>query len=152
MRVDANYVVTLDYSVSDDSGRPVDDGAEPIVYLHGGQDLFPGLQTALAGAAQGDRVTATLSPAEAFGDYDSALLRVEPPDAFPAPPQPGMQFEGMAEDGSALLYTVTEVADDRVVVDGNHPLAGLSLVFSMTVTGIRPATAEELAAGAARRG
>lgn len=150
MRVQADTVVTVQYSVADQEGSVVDDGAAPLVYLHGGEDLFPRLQQALDGHAIGESATVTLGPSDAFGDFDKELLRVEPRESFPETVAPGMQFEGVAEDGGTRLYTVTEVTDERVVVDGNHPLAGMALVFSMTVSALRPATAEEIAARTAR--
>lgn len=150
MRVQADTVVTVQYSVADQEGSVVDGGAAPLVYLHGGEDLFPRLQQALDGRAIGESATVTLSPTDAFGDFDKELLRTEPRASFPETVTAGMQFEGVAEDGSTRLYTVTEVTDDRVVVDGNHPLAGMALVFSMTVSALRPATAEETAGRTAR--
>jgi FKBP-type peptidyl-prolyl cis-trans isomerase SlyD len=89
-----------------------------------------------------------MEPENTFGEYDSDLVRVEPRSLFPDNVEVGMQFEG-GEEGSddALIYTVTDIAEDKVVVDGNHPLAGITLRFDCTVTEVRPATAEELAHG-----
>ncbi len=89
-----------------------------------------------------------MEPDDAFGDYDEKLVRVEPRERFPENVSVGMQFEG-APEGSEhyTVYTVTDIADDRVVVDGNHPLAGTSLIFSCMVTDVREATQEELAHG-----
>lgn len=146
MRVQADTVVTVQYSVTDQEGVVVDDGATPLIYLQGGEDFFPRLQAALDGRQIGESATVTLSPEDAFGDHDEELVRVEPRDTFPADVALGMQFEGVSEDHTTRMYTVTDVSDERVVVDGNHPLAGVVLVFSMTVAALRPATAEETAA------
>ncbi|HWT53693.1 MAG TPA: peptidylprolyl isomerase, partial [Rhodocyclaceae bacterium] len=90
-----------------------------------------------------------LQPEEAFGDYDESLIAIEPRSLFPDNIEIGMQFERGGEDDEddGLLYTITDIADDKVVVDGNHPLAGQSLVFSCTVTDVRKASAEELSHG-----
>jgi FKBP-type peptidyl-prolyl cis-trans isomerase SlyD len=91
-----------------------------------------------------------MQPADAFGEYDAALIEIEPRGDFPRELQVGMQFEGLPEGGSdddALIYRVTEIADDRVVLDGNHPLAGMALIFTCTVTAVRPASAGEIAHG-----
>lgn len=150
MRVEANTVVTLQYTVTSEAGQMVDDGQTPMIYLHGGEDLFPKLQAALEGRQLGDSATVTLAPTDGFGDYDAALVRVEPRSAFPENVDIGMQLEGVGDDGSIQLYSVTDVAEDKVTVDGNHPLAGMSLVFAMTVAALRPATPEENAAQAAQ--
>jgi len=89
-----------------------------------------------------------LTPDDGFGDYDADLVHVEPRDKFPDNVEIGMQFEGKGEEsGNALVYTVTDIADGKVVVDGNHPLAGQTLNIECTVTGVRPASAEELSHG-----
>ena len=101
------------------------------------------------GKKVGESLTVVLEPEFAFGEYDAELVRVESKDRFPAEQVAvGMQFEGESDDGEeTVLYTVTDVTDDGIVVDGNHPLAGQTLQFSCTVTEVRPASAEELAHG-----
>ncbi|MBW7903368.1 MAG: peptidylprolyl isomerase [Rhodocyclaceae bacterium] len=146
-----NTVVTLDYNVTDSDGELVDAGKEPLVYLHGGyDDIFPKIEEAVQGRKVGETVKVKLQPEEAFGDYDEALIQIEPRAAFPEELQVGMQFEGAPEgsdDEDFVIYRVTDIADDKVVLDGNHPLAGMALVFTCTVTAVRPASAEELAHG-----
>ena len=146
-----NTVVTLDYHVTDPDGAVVDEGREPIVYLHGGyDDIFPKIEEALQGKGIGESVQVKLQPDEAFGDYDADLVQVEPRSDFPKELQVGMQFEGApagSDDEDFIIYRVTEIADDKVVLDGNHPLAGMALIFTCTVTAIRPASAEELEHG-----
>jgi len=89
-----------------------------------------------------------LLPQDAFGEYDARLIRMEPRDQFPAEVATGMQFEGRgSESGQHLIYTVTDVTADQVVVDGNHPLAGQTLIFSCNVMEVRLATKEELSHG-----
>ena len=155
MQVAKNTVVTLDYSVADFEGVLVDAGQEPLVYLHGGyDDIFPLIEEAVQGKKIGESVIVKMQPDDAFGEYDAALVQVEPRNQFPQELQVGMQFEGVPEgaddddeDEDVLIYRVTEMADDKVVLDGNHPLAGMALVFTCTVTAVRPATAEEISHG-----
>ena len=151
MQVIKNTVVTLDYNVTDPDGELVDAGKEPLVYLHGGyDDIFPMIEEALQGKKVGETVVVKMQPDDAFGEYDADLIQIESRKDFPKELQVGMQFEGLLEGGDddeALIYRVTEIADDRVVLDGNHPLAGMALVFTCTVTAVRPASAEEIAHG-----
>lgn len=151
MKIEKNAVVTLTYALNDASGALIEQANEPISYLHGGFDgIFPAVEEALHGKNVGDKFTVSMTPDEAFGEYEHDLVRVEPRDMFPAEVEVGMQFEGGAEgddDDDFMLYTVTEVTDKEVTVDGNHPLAGKTLTFSGTITGVRAATAEELEHG-----
>lgn len=146
-----NSVVTLDYSVTDPDGVLVDAGQEPLVYLHGGyDDIFPMIEAAVQEKRIGESVVVKMQPDDAFGEYDADLIQVEPRKDFPKELQIGMQFEGVPDgddDEDILIYRVTEIADDKVVLDGNHPLAGMALVFTCTVTAVRPASAEEIAHG-----
>ncbi|TCJ16305.1 peptidylprolyl isomerase [Parasulfuritortus cantonensis] len=146
MKIADNTVVTLDYQVADPSGHVVDPGKEPLVYLHGGHgDLFAKLEDALAGKTVGDAVKVNLLPEDAFGLYDKELILSESRAGFPDELEVGMQFElTNPEDDQETLYRVAEFDADQVVLDGNHPLAGLALVFTCTVTGLRPATAQEI--------
>ena len=151
MEVAKNMVVTLDYSVADPDGEIVDAGQEPLVYLHGGyDDIFPKIEEALHGKKVGESVVVKMQPDDAFGEYDAELIQMESRKGFPKELEVGMQFEGVPEGGDdddILIYRVTEIADDKVVLDGNHPLAGMALVFTCTVTSIRPASAEEIEHG-----
>ena len=149
--VEKNTVVTLDYSVSDPDGVLVDMGEEPIVYLHGGfDDIFPMIEEAVHGKKIGESVVVKMQPEDAFGEYDASLVQIESKKEFPEETQVGMQFEGRPGDlpeEENLLYRVTEIADDKVILDANHPLAGMALIFTCTVTGVRAASAEEMAHG-----
>jgi len=151
MQVAKNTVVTLDYNVTDPDGELVDAGKEPLVYLHGGyDDIFPMIEEALQGKSIGESVVVKMQPDDAFGEYDAELVQIEPRKSFPQELQVGMQFEGLPEgedEDEVMIYRVTEIADDRVVLDGNHPLAGMALVFTCTVTAVRPASTEEVEHG-----
>jgi FKBP-type peptidyl-prolyl cis-trans isomerase SlyD len=149
MQIAANTVVTLHYELSDADGNLIEKASEPLEYLHGGyHGIFPQVEKALDGKSVGDGCQLRLEPDDAFGDYDADLVHVESRDKFPGNIAVGMQFEGAGENsGEALIYTVTDIADDKVVVDGNHPLAGQTLDFSCTVAAVRAATSEELEHG-----
>lgn len=149
MKIAKNTVVTLNYRVTDSDGNPVDDGEQPIVYLHGGYDgIFPRIEEALHDKEVGAALDIKLQPEDAFGDYDAELVAVEPRSLFPDNIEVGMQFERATEDGDdGELYMITDIADDKVVVDGNHPLAGMALIFSCTVAEVRQATSDEIGHG-----
>jgi FKBP-type peptidyl-prolyl cis-trans isomerase SlyD len=149
MNIARNTVVTLSYRVTDSDGSLVDEGEHPIVYLHGGYDgIFPRIEEALQGKGVGDMLELMLQPEDAFGDYDAELVMIEPRSLFPDNIEVGMQFERATEEGDdGELYTITDIAEDKVVVDGNHPLAGMALMFSCTVSEVRMATAEEIGHG-----
>ena len=144
-----NSVVTLNYTVRDTDGAVIEDGEHPLVYLHGGYDgIFPVLEETLHAKKVGDVLQVKLLPEEAFGDYDEELILVEDAKLFPENIEVGMSFERVSEDGEEeVVYRVTDIADGKVVVDGNHPLAGVALVFDVTVAEVRPATTEEITHG-----
>ncbi|MGH8713072.1 MAG: FKBP-type peptidyl-prolyl cis-trans isomerase [Casimicrobiaceae bacterium] len=150
MNIFANTVVALNYKLFSAGGELIEQSAQPISYLHGGhQGIFPKVEAALAQKKVGDQVSVTLEPEDGFGEYDAGLVRVEPQDRFPPEVKVGMQFEGQAEgdDQAGIVYTVTDIADGKVVVDGNHQLAGQRLRFDCTIVDVRPATSEEMAHG-----
>jgi FKBP-type peptidyl-prolyl cis-trans isomerase SlyD len=151
MKIVKNTVVSLSYELFDSDGELLERVEDPVSYLHGGYDgIFPLVEEALHGKKTGDHCEVTMQPGDAFGEYDHTLVEVEPRNAFPKEVEVGMQFEGgpeNSEEEDFILFTVTDVTDDEVTVDGNHPLAGKTLTFNCTVTGVRPATAEELEHG-----
>ena len=150
MRIERGRVVRLRYELRDCDGESLEDEGAEMEYLHGGfGGIFPKVEQALEGKEVGQEVAVTLEPEDAFGDYDAELLRVEPRASFPATLEIGMRFEGVPGDreDEALIYTVTDVTPDTVVVDGNHPLAGERLWFKAKVSDVRVATPEELAHG-----
>jgi len=147
VNIGKDTVVTLTYVVRDLDGRMLEESDEPVSYLHGGYDnIFPAVEKALEGKATGDSVDLKLQPPDAFGDYDEQLVRMEARDAFPDNVEVGVQFVGAPIDGGEeMLYTVTDIAEDKIVVDGNHPYAGQSVHFQCTVTEVRAATSDEVA-------
>jgi FKBP-type peptidyl-prolyl cis-trans isomerase SlyD len=149
VQIDKDTVVELTYELTDTDGKVIERTEGPIEYLHGGyHGIFPRVEQALAGKTIGDSCRVRLEPEDAFGEYDAQLLHLEPRNKFPRDVSVGMRFEGRGvESGTTLIYTVTDVAEDKVVVDGNHPLAGRALDFQCTVTAVRAATSEEIAHG-----
>ena len=150
MRIERGKVVTLAFELRNASGEPLEDENASLAYLHGGfGGIFPKVEGALEGKESGAEVSLTLEPEDAFGEYDAELLRVEPRERFPETLEVGMQFEGVPGESEeeALIYTVTDITEEAVVVDGNHPLAGERLWFKCSVQAVRAATADEMKHG-----
>ncbi len=150
MRIERGKVVTLAFELRNVQGESLEDADAQLSYLHGGfGGIFPKVEGALEGREAGAEVSITLEPEDAFGEYDAELLRVEPRARFPETLEVGMQFEGVpGESGEeSLIYTLTDITDDAVVVDGNHPLAGERLWFKCSVQAVRAATQDEMKHG-----
>lgn len=153
MQISAPCVVTLTWQLADAQGVEIDELAEPLEFFYGGDDLLAKVEEALAGQEVGFTTTLHLEPEHAFGDYDPELVFFEARDIFPETLEPGMQFDGPPPGAKTrglrddAIYTVTEVYPKHVVLDGNHPLAGIALRLSLTVRDVRAATEEEIEAG-----
>jgi FKBP-type peptidyl-prolyl cis-trans isomerase SlyD len=150
MKIAQNTVVTVHYKLSDAQGNLIEESREPMVYLHGGyENTLPKIEEALDGQDVGFQTTIQVEPDDAFGEYDASLVKIEPRNRLPDPLEVGMQFEGSPDSDDAgeesMIFTVTEIADDKVVLDGNHPLAGIALRFTLDVADVRAATDEEVA-------
>ena len=150
MKIAKNTVVTVRYKLSDAQGNLIEESSEPMVYLHGGyENTLPKIEEALDGKQAGFEILLHVEPEDAFGEYDANLVKVEPRNRLPTPLEVGMQFEGMPDGGEegeeSLIFTVTDIADDKVVLDGNHPLAGMALRFNLIVVEVRAASVEEVA-------
>jgi FKBP-type peptidyl-prolyl cis-trans isomerase SlyD len=151
MTIEQNSRVVLDYTLRGESDDVIDssDGVdgEPMVYIHGYGMISPGLEQALVGLKVGDTKELVLSPQEAFGERDEAFTmevnraEMPQPDAVAV----GDEFVTESETGEQVVMQVVSVSDDKVVVDGNHPLAGLTVRYSVTIREVRQATEEELA-------
>jgi FKBP-type peptidyl-prolyl cis-trans isomerase SlyD len=150
LHIAKDTVVSLDVELSDIWGELVQRSEEPLQYLHGGYgNIFPLVEAALEGKKVKDRVEVRLEPEDSFGDYDENLLKVEPRSRFPEVLEVGMRFEGAADGADDdLIFTVTDIAEDKVVLDANHALAGMALKFSCTVVAVRRATEAEIQNGA----
>src|SRR3990167_3893169 len=144
-----NKVVSLIYVVRNEGGEIFEYRDLPVSYVHGsGADLFPKIEQALEGRAIGDSVVVQLTPADAFGDHDPKLTFTD--DIENAPPElrhVGAEFEAQNAKGESIVLTVTRVEGDKITVDANHPLAGQTISFEVTVRDIRDATPEEIRNG-----
>ena len=150
MQIERGRVVTLAYELRNCEGEALEEANAQLAYLHGGfGGIFPKVESALEGKDVGHEMSVTLEPEDAFGEYDAELLRVEPRNRFPDTLEVGMQFEGVpgGKEDEARIYTITDITDDTVVVDGNHPLAGERLWFKCSVQDVRAATPDELRHG-----
>lgn len=150
MKIAKNTVVTVNYKLSDAQGNLIEESSEPMVYLHGGYaNTLPKIEEALEGKEVGYDTMIQVEPDDAFGEYDPELVKIELRNRLPTPLEVGMQFEGSPEENDesddTLIFTVTDIADDKVVLDGNHPLAGMALRFALNVAEVRIATDEEVA-------
>lgn len=152
MQIESPCVVSLTWTLSDGQNRAIDELSDPVEFFFGGgQDLLPKVEEALAGHVAGDEVHLHLEPEHAFGDYKAELVCFEDRQLFPRELEAGMAFEGLPPGAKTtgmpqdLIYVVTEVYPSHVVLDGNHPLAGMSLRLHAKVRDVRPATADETA-------
>jgi FKBP-type peptidyl-prolyl cis-trans isomerase SlyD len=149
MLIQKPCVVALTWKLSDAQGEAIDELADAVEFFFGGDDLLPKVEEALEGQAAGFEAHLHLEPEHAFGEYDSALVCFEDRSLFPESVEPGMRFEGLPEGAvtpdmpADALYTVTEVYASHVVLDGNHPLAGMALRLHLTVRDVRAASDAE---------
>ncbi|MBQ9602144.1 MAG: FKBP-type peptidyl-prolyl cis-trans isomerase [Neisseriaceae bacterium] len=149
MTIRKNTVVSLHYKMFDADGKLLDETTEPIEYLHGGYDgIFPLVEEMLEGREIGEEIEVMLQADDAFGKYEPKLLRVDDVSVFPVEVEPGMLFEADdPEFGEVIIYRVIGIKNGKVMVDGNHPLAGMSIRFKGLVDSVREASAEEIAHG-----
>lgn len=147
MNIFANTVVSLVFKLYDDRNQLIEEAGEPVAYLHGGYSgIFPRVEAALAHKKVGESVSVTLEPTDAFGDYDPELVRMEPVESLPSDIAVG-GFLVSEQNGEETVWRVTDIAEGKAVLDGNHELAGQRLRFDCTVMDVRPATPEEISHG-----
>ncbi len=146
-----NLVVSMHYKLTDDDGNVLDssEGKQPLAYLHGAGNIIPGLENALVGKVAGDSLQVRVEPAEGYGEVMPELVQTIDKSAFQGVDsvEVGMAFQAQAQDGSVQRIVVKEIDGDKVTIDGNHPLAGVTLNFDVQIVGVREATEEELAHG-----
>ncbi len=152
MEISTQCVVALTWTLKDTLGEVLDVLDEPVEFLVGGGDLLEVIDAALQGHEAGATVELHIEPEQAFGDYDEELVFLEPLTLFPKELEEGMTFEGLPKGSNPdapvdVLYTVTEIYPEHVVLDGNHPLAGFAIRLSIKVHKVRDATEEEIGAG-----
>ena len=147
MQITAEKVVSFDYKLSDSSGNVLDtsEGREPLTYMHGQQEIIPGLEDALEGKSAGDEFRVEVPPAAGYGERNEApVARVHREEFKDIPDlEIGMQFRVTSEEGPEQVVTIVEVGDEEVALDGNHPLAGYTLCFEIAVREVREATEDE---------
>lgn len=150
MQISEQKIVTLEYILTDNTGTILDatDGREAFAYLHGARNIIPGLEAALEGRSAGEKLQVTIPPEEAYGERQEGLIQSIPRDRFEGVEtlEIGMQFHAGTPQGPQVV-TVTAIEGDEVTIDANHPLAGTTLNFDVTITDIRDATEEELSHG-----
>jgi FKBP-type peptidyl-prolyl cis-trans isomerase SlyD len=148
--IGADRVVTIHYTLKDDSGAVLDSsaGGEPLAYIQGHGNLVVGLEKALEGKQDGATLAVVVSPEEGYGKHDASLIQRVPKRSLQGAGEikKGMQFQARTDDGMRV-FTVTAVVGDMVTLDGNHPLADQRLHFDVEVVGVRAATDEELEHG-----
>lgn len=153
MLITSPCVVSLTWRLNDAHGNLLDELSEPVEFFVGGDDLLPKVEEAITGQETGFAAELHLEPEHAFGEYDADLVFFEPRSIFPESVEPGMQFDGPPDGAKTrglnpdAIYTVTEVYPEHVVLDGNHPLAGIALRLALTVRDVREATDDEVEAG-----
>ncbi|VWX62682.1 Peptidylprolyl isomerase [Burkholderiales bacterium 8X] len=159
MEISEQCVVGLTWTLKDTLGELLDVLDDPVEFLVGGDDLFAAIESALQGHEPGARVQLQLEPEQAFGDFNDQLLFLEKRELFPEGTEEGMTFDGAAlpngvsaEMPREAIYTVSEVYPDHLVLDGNHPLAGIAIRLDLTVRSVRAATEEEIGRGTAGTG
>ncbi len=151
LRIEANKVVSLTYTIVDEKGQVLEQSEIPIHYVHGGKsDLFEKLEAALAGKTLGDEVSVTLSPEEGFGPHDPDLTFTDDLENVPEELRfIGAELEAKNADGESMKFIVTNIADRELTVDANHPMAGKTVVFKVKVIEIRDASKGEARTGQA---
>jgi FKBP-type peptidyl-prolyl cis-trans isomerase SlyD len=153
MQIRKPCVVALTWKLADAQGQAIDELTEPVEFFYGGDDLLPKVEQAIEGQASGFEAALHLEPEHAFGDYDADMVCFEDRSLFAEALEPGMRFEGLPEGAATpdmpadAIYTVTEVYPTHVVLDGNHPLAGMALRLLVTVRDVREATRDEIESG-----
>ena len=147
MQIEAQKVVTLNYTLTDNDGNVIDESKDgSFAYLHGASNIIPGLENALTGKAAGDELSVAVEPADGYGERDPQKTQAVPRNMFPedAEVDVGMQFHAQGPNGETMVVTVIGVQDDSIMVDGNHPLAGVALNFAVEIMDVRDASAEEI--------
>lgn len=147
----AGKVVGMSYSLRNDAGVILDQASteEPFLYIQGASQIVPGLETGLEGLKVGEKKNVTIAPDDAYGPVHPGLKMTVKKDQFPGVKdiEAGMQFQAQSPEGHGMIFTIVGVAGDDVTIDGNHPLAGQTLHFTVEILSIRDATAEEKAHG-----
>jgi FKBP-type peptidyl-prolyl cis-trans isomerase SlyD len=150
MQVQSDHVVSIDYTLKNDAGEVMDSSEQtgPMAYLHGHQNIIPGLEKALDDKAVGDTLSVSIEPADAYGERNAEMIQTVPRSMFQGVDEiePGMRFQAQTE-GGVTVVTIKEVNGDEITLDGNHELAGETLHFNVEIKDVRPASEEEIEHG-----
>ena len=152
MTIENQKAVTINYTLKDDQGEIIDQSSDgSFCYLHGADNIIPGLENALTGKSKDEKFNLVIKPEDAYGEYNSAFTQVVEKSMFEQDQgdelQVGMQFNAQGEDGGMVMITISAIDGDKVTIDGNHPLAGITLHYDVHVVDVRDATEEELSHG-----
>lgn len=150
MQVQNDHVVSIDYTLKNDAGEVMDSSEQtgPLAYLHGHQNIIPGLEKALDDKAVGDTLSVSIEPADAYGERNEEMIQTVPRSMFQGVDEiePGMRFQAQTE-GGVTVVTIKDVNGDEITLDGNHELAGETLHFDVEIKDVRPASEEEIEHG-----
>ncbi len=148
MKIQNDKVVSIDYTLKDDSGEVLDTSQErePLAFIFGSGNIIPGLENALEGKEQGEELSVTVEPKEGYGEYDDSLMFEVGKEQFQdaSQIQEGMQVQAQNSNGQVQIFTIKSIGDEKVTLDANHPLAGQTLHFDVAVSEVRDATEEEI--------
>ena len=150
MEIKDQLVASIHYALKDDEGTVIDSstGQEPLHYIHGAQNIVPGLEKELTGKKVGDKLQVVVQPEEGYGEYDASLIQAVPRTMFSGAEdiKVGMEFHAQTQQGMQVVEVV-EIEEESITINGNHPLAGKTLHFDIEITAVREATADELERG-----
>ncbi len=148
MKIENDKVVSIDYTLKDDSGEVLDTSQdrEPLAFIYGSGNIIPGLENALEGKEKGEELSVTVEPKDGYGEYDESLMFEVGKEQFqdPSQIQEGMQVQAQNSNGQVQIFTIKSIGDEKVQLDANHPLAGQTLHFDVAVSDVREATKEEI--------
>ena len=152
MKIENNKAITLNYTLKNDQGETIDESNNAsFIYLHGCNNIIPGLEDALTGRSKEDKFDLTIKPEDAYGEYNPKITQVVERSMFDTAQsdelEVGMQFQSQTEEGAMVMITISEINGDNITIDGNNPLAGITLHYNVHVIDIRDATEEEVSHG-----
>ncbi len=152
MTIQNQKAVTINYTLKDDQGKIIDQSNDgSFCYLHGADNIIPGLENALTGKSKDEKFDLVIKPEDAYGEYNSEFTQVVERSMFDEEQadnlEAGMQFHSQSEDGAMVMITISEINGDKITIDGNHPLAGITLHYDVHIVDVRDATEEEIGHG-----
>ena len=151
MQISKDLVASIHYTLKNAEGEVLDtsEGQEPLHYVHGAQNIVPGLEKELEGKTSGDKLSVVVEPIDGYGEYNAELIQELPKDMFAGVDniEVGMEFQSQTPEGGMQIIEVKSIDGDKVTVDGNHPMAGQTLHFDVEITAVREATKDELEHG-----